>query len=166
MQSVTRSGKLKWLIRLHPQHQNLRKVVLENLGAPGLQDYDLDQASQLPLPLLLASIDVHVTGNSSVVLEALQAGKPSVVIDHYGVEYYADLIAAGKVATAFDPEQLQQALHSAISQAPAFSRTEETTSLMEFLDSDVKPGIRYPQPAQPTMRSTESVLEPTTKKHQ
>ena len=67
---------------------------------------------------------MHVTGNSSVVLDALQAGKPSIVIDHYGVEYYADLIAAGKVSDASDPVQLRQALQSAISRAPAPPRRQ------------------------------------------
>lgn len=135
------SAELKWLIRLHPQYPNLRKVVREKLGTGSTIDYDLDQASLLPLPLLLANIAVHVTGNSSVVLEALQAGKPSIVIDHYGREYYADLIAAGNVTAAADPQQLIRALRSAISSTTALPPAGQSTSIREFFDSDVRPGI-------------------------
>jgi hypothetical protein len=135
------SAELKWLIRLHPLHSNLLKVVRENLETRKVKDYDMDQASRLPLPFLLPNIAVHVTGNSSVVLEALYAGKPSIVIDHYGLEYYADLIAAGNVSAAFDPRQLAQALHSAVSRAPAPYTAGQTSSFLQFLDSNVRPGI-------------------------
>jgi len=136
------SAELKWLIRLHPMYPNLRKVVRENLQARNVKDYDMDQASHLPLPFLLPNIAVHVTGSSSVVLEALYSGKPSIVIDHYGLEYYADLIAAGNVSAAFDPWQLGQALYSAISRAPALRPTGQTSSFLQFLDSDVQPRIK------------------------
>jgi hypothetical protein len=135
------STELKWLIRLHPQYPNLRRVVHEKLGTGSTIDYDLDQASLLPLPLLLANIAVHVTGNSSVVLEALQAGKPSIVIDHYGKEYYADLIASGTVTTASDPRQLKLALRSALSSTSATPPAGAANSLWEFLGSDPRPGI-------------------------
>ena len=135
------SAELKWLIRLHPQYPNLREIVHARLGTDGTIDYDIDKASQLPLPLLLTNIAVHVTGNSSVVLEALQAGKPSIVIDHYGREYYADLIASGKARAASDPRQLSLALKDALSSTSATPPAGTSNSFREFLGSNPRPGI-------------------------
>ncbi len=136
------SPHFKWLIRLHPQYQKLRQVVLENLAIRDVADYELEQASLLPLPFLLPNITVHVTGNSSVVLAALQAGKPSIVIDHYGQEYYSDLIAAGKVAAALNPPQLLQALRDAIARAPGITSHLPSSSLADFLQAAAKPPRR------------------------
>jgi hypothetical protein len=127
------STHFKWLIRLHPQYQSLGQVVRENLTVRGAADYELEQASLLPLPFLLSNIAVHVTGNSSVVLEALQAGKPSIVIDHYGQEYYADLIAAAKVTVALNPPQLFLAMQEAIARAPGIASQVPSGSLANFL---------------------------------
>jgi glycosyltransferase involved in cell wall biosynthesis len=91
---------------------------------------------------LLSEIAVHVTGNSSVVLEALQAGKPSIVIDHYGQEYYKELIAAGNVTPALEPGQLRLALQRAISREPAATSCPKSTTFLDFLAFDRKPRVR------------------------
>jgi hypothetical protein len=130
------SSDLKWLIRLHPHHQYLREVVCEKLAAWELPDVDVDLASAMPLPVLLKRISVHVTGNSSVVLDAFHSGKPSIVIDHYGLEYYDELIESGVVFPAFTPQQLKQALHNILSRPPEIGTVDPNSSFLEFLDSE------------------------------
>lgn len=79
-----------WLIRLHPQYQQHKEYIRSFLF--NCENYNIEEASEIPLPLVLHLSILHITGCSSVVLEAASVGMRSAVTDEIGKAYYSDLI--------------------------------------------------------------------------
>jgi len=79
-----------WLIRRHPKLKcNFGSVAgRENV----LVGDDVDKAMLVDL---IDICDAHVTGSSSVVIEAAALGKPSLVVDPDGVANFEDLFSSG-----------------------------------------------------------------------
>jgi hypothetical protein len=98
-------GRFTFWVRLHPSMLERRQEVralLENSGV-----YELDEPTDLPLPLLLSRSAVHVTHSSSVAVEAAQLGVRTVVTSQLGTELYARLVEAGWVhEEAGEPAQV------------------------------------------------------------
>lgn len=82
----------KFWVRLHPMMLSLREEVRELLG---LQDIELDEVTDLPLPVILPLCDLHITHSSSVVIEASDFGIPSVITSRYGAEFFPEQLASG-----------------------------------------------------------------------
>lgn len=100
----------RWWIRLHPLMERAR---------PGIEAWCSDQApgraradavTDLPLPLLLEEVDVHLTHNSTVVQEAARLGRPSVVIDSRSLDVYVDELRSGWAVYADAPEAILAAV--------------------------------------------------------
>lgn len=81
-----------WIIRFHPLHRDIQTEIESRLKDMPLTNIDFDIGNTLPLSILLGYIDVHVTGNSSVVDEALSFGKRSIIFDEYACDYYNSYI--------------------------------------------------------------------------
>jgi len=99
-----------WWIRLHPLMDRDRAAIA-TWAAGQAARVRVDEATDLPLPLLLEHADVHVTHNSSVIQEAARAGTPSVVIDSRALDVYTREISSGWAVFADEPA----AIHAAIS---------------------------------------------------
>jgi hypothetical protein len=103
----------RWWIRLHPGMQGYGAAVVRKLNDRKMVNFDVENASSLPLYALLRQMDLHVTYSSSVVLEAAHFGVPSVVCSEVAKELFAEQIASG-AATYFplgafeDIESLQR----------------------------------------------------------
>lgn len=87
------SGLLAFWIRLHPLMLERRAEIRELLKPAG--DFEMDEATDIPLPAVLHFADVHLTHSSSTVIEAAQAGLGSVVTTAYGAELFAPIFASG-----------------------------------------------------------------------
>ena len=77
-----------WWIRLHPRMLEQESQFRALLEKNSIENYCIEEASQMPLPLLLSNLDIHVTFNSSVVVEAEEFNMPSLVIAENGQELF------------------------------------------------------------------------------
>jgi len=77
------SEKIKWHIRMHPvqMRKNYAKIRSDLLSMFGdSEKIDINDATLNPLPMVLSSIDLHITYNSTVVVEAGWMGIPSAIL--------------------------------------------------------------------------------------
>jgi len=101
----------RWWLRLHPLMDRARPDAVawsQTLGGRVV----VEQATDLPLPLLLERADVHLTHNSTVVQEAARVGTPSVVIDSRALDVYTDELASGWAVFADEPVTICEAIAS------------------------------------------------------
>ncbi len=78
-----------WWLRVHPRlldridifQQEAKKAEISHL-------VEITDASLLPLPLLLQYTDLHVTQESSSVIEAYLSGVPSIILSREGKVFY------------------------------------------------------------------------------
>jgi len=93
---MIRSSQIYWLIRLHPRQLG-QLVNLKNfLKANDVLDLvDIEDATNLPLPLLLQRCSLHITHFSGSTIEAAMMGRFSVLLSAIGVETFKDIIATG-----------------------------------------------------------------------
>jgi hypothetical protein len=79
------------------------------LRAAGARDFDIDNATDLPLYALLRHVALHVTESSSTVIEAAGFGVPTVLWGRLDAESFASYIASGWVLPA-EPADVPGAL--------------------------------------------------------
>lgn len=87
-----------FLIRLHPlmqsQIEDYRKKIISAL--PNLS-FEMDRASKLPLIVLLKYSDLHITFNSSAVLESAALNVPSYIFDaDLALQYFKEQLQTGR----------------------------------------------------------------------
>jgi hypothetical protein len=99
-----------WWVRLHPSMERERRAIRAWCASQIEARVDVDEATDLPLPLLLRAADVHLTRNSTVVQEATAAGLPSVALDRRALEMYPDDAGTGWMVVAEDPAEALAAL--------------------------------------------------------
>ncbi|MGX5659521.1 hypothetical protein ACWKWV_07335 [Castellaniella ginsengisoli] len=78
--------KIKWHIRMHPvqMRKNYKKIYSDLLLMFGdSKKIDIDDATLNPLPIVLSSMDLHITYHSTVVIEAGWMGIPSAILCPY-----------------------------------------------------------------------------------
>jgi hypothetical protein len=93
-------SRWRWWIRQHPTALEHRTRVNGWLQSEGINRAVVDEATRLPLQALLRRADVHVTHSSATVVEAAQAGVPSVITSEYGRELYPLELASGVASFA------------------------------------------------------------------
>ncbi len=101
-----------WWIRVHPCRQRHRGPLCDLLASHGITNFDLDNATDLPLYALLRMVDVHLTEYSSSVIEAAAFGVPSVITREAGFEAFPAQVASGWAVAAFRPKDAVRALRA------------------------------------------------------
>ncbi len=99
-----------WWVRMHPAMQADQIKIINDLRNMNVSNYNLEDASALPLYGLLPQMDVHVTEWSTTVIEAAQFGVLSVITHNNGCEYYSEHIASGVAVKAFTKDDLIRAI--------------------------------------------------------
>ncbi len=95
-----------WYIRLHPVQMQNKDRILGWFKEKGLFDIvNINEAGSLPLPVLLAQTDIHLTKFSSSFIEALQFGVPTIFTDVRGTDYFAAYIKNGEAFSLDEYEQ-------------------------------------------------------------
>ncbi|QEC52110.1 hypothetical protein EDD80_11740 [Anseongella ginsenosidimutans] len=99
-----------WWLRFHPRHaetekEEIRKL-LENNGL--IHEVNMRESNELPLPVILNNTAVHLSRFSGSVIEGVQMGVPTIVIDQTGAETFWELVEADAVKTCINanPEEL------------------------------------------------------------
>lgn len=131
------SEAFHWWLRLHPMALDDVGVVESYLREAGLTNYNINDATRLPLYAVIEACDAHMTHSSSTVIEAAMFGLPSIVWSDYGAAYFDAQIsgktvvqvANGAEAAAKLPQLLSEARCAPITGAEAM-----LAGLIGFLD--------------------------------
>lgn len=99
-------NEFDWLIRLHPRIDSIQieklKGQLISLGIYNEQLWQL--ANESPLPLLLKSVDLHISKFSGCISEAADLGTFSIILEKNGEITYKHLIEQGIATGGIDSE--------------------------------------------------------------
>jgi len=87
-------------IRLHPTVLNKKRFVQSQINQHNLKNWDINDATNYPLYALLRHMDLHITTNSSVVIEAEAFGVPSICLDVNCNTMFSDQIKRGVAIVA------------------------------------------------------------------
>ncbi|MEM7062779.1 MAG: hypothetical protein AAF572_06415 [Cyanobacteria bacterium P01_B01_bin.77] len=127
----------KWWMRLHPAMLSQEKFIEQILHQNTIDNVNLQSASELPLPALLAHMDVHVTQLSSVVLEAEFFNVPSVITDSRAVQLFPEQIESNMALLATNSQELIETI------SQQFSRSKKNlTSLYKDKESSIEKAKR------------------------
>ncbi|NLH15244.1 MAG: tetratricopeptide repeat protein [Phycisphaerae bacterium] len=87
-----------WLLRCHPRYKHDKGGFIDILSRSGISNYEIDKTTSHPLFMLLQRSHCHLTSCSSICLEAMLFGVPSLVYSPAGFEYFRDYIDQGYLA--------------------------------------------------------------------
>lgn len=110
--TMSRSKNCFWWIRLHPatvQDFDSIRLILERTGV----EFNITDATELPLYSVLEVADLHVTHSSSVTIEAAEFGVKTIITSAYGADYFSHLIEDGSAEYKGDIESLISAINAA-----------------------------------------------------
>ena len=102
-----------YLIRFHPSttiHE--RRIVERELKKLGTNNYEIDNASHLPLYSVLRNVRFNITQRSSTVIEATKYGVISIITDKIGMAYYQEFITANKAYYCGPDEDIMTLLNN------------------------------------------------------
>jgi hypothetical protein len=78
-----------WWLRVHPRLLDKMEIFQQEIKEVGIQHLvEITNASTLPLPLLLRYTDLHITQESSSVIEAYLCNVPSIILSEDGSVFY------------------------------------------------------------------------------
>lgn len=102
------TSKYIWYIRLHPNMLN-DKQFIKKVGKffNKFDNLEWEQASQLPLPLVLSIINIHITSYSAVTIEASWLGIRTALLFHEKEslhEYFHEQIESGYAELVYPTE--------------------------------------------------------------
>jgi hypothetical protein len=130
-----------WLIRLHPGMIQERRNVQKLMAECSHKRYNIDDATDLPLPSILKKVDVHVTFYSSTIIEANRYGIPSIVLSDKGEELYIEQFKSGWAETAYDETSLRLIIEQRCKQKRIFdnfdSKLNDTKEKIQWLMKDL-----------------------------
>lgn len=96
-----------WWIRLHPSMANQKKQIENILNSFQIRFYNIREATDFPLYSILRNTNVHITVQSSTVIEATYFNVPSIVTSEYGKDIYAEYINNSKAVFASRSEDIK-----------------------------------------------------------
>ncbi len=103
---VQSSSKFSWFLRLHPRQKERKQELEEKLAAYNISQFvNIQEATELPLPILLKHSCVHITKFSGATIEAASLGTPTILMDEIGTSTFADLIDKGLAFLCIEKEQ-------------------------------------------------------------
>ncbi len=107
-----------WWIRCHPTKPEQITELVAVLKEFGIDSVvNVDQATELPLPEILAQTDLHISQFSGSILEASFADVPSVIISDIGADSFSELLDSGRAITYLgdDAEGFSESIKKALS---------------------------------------------------
>ncbi|MDB4265245.1 hypothetical protein N9891_00695 [bacterium] len=91
------SGELKWLVRAHPRLAEQQAECARQIGEDVISVDDVRASSTAPLGNLIAEADIHLTWESTVIVEAADQGVPSIAIESDALEIFPAVAASGLI---------------------------------------------------------------------
>lgn len=136
LQTWQQSKEIHWWLRLHPVAYNDGAVLRQLLEENGVQYFDIDIATTLPLPVLLSHADIHATHSSSAVIEATKLGIGSIIWSRYGAELFDNILQEHSARLALDAETFRLAIDELVTTSPI--NTANTDDLEQTLRTIIK----------------------------
>lgn len=100
-----------WLVRLHPRQRHPLEKIKGYLKQFSINNFEIEQSSNIPLYALLKHSHKHITCWSSVCYEALLFKVPTIIIHSNGLQLYERYINEGKFSYAKTTSQLLKQLN-------------------------------------------------------
>ncbi|HNX82010.1 MAG TPA: hypothetical protein PKL77_07690 [Candidatus Omnitrophota bacterium] len=141
------SDSLFWWVRMHPSQLEQKGVIKKLLQDRKVANFDIDLASDLPMPALLRHTDVHVTATSSSIKEAALFSVPSVFTHPDAFEHHQQEVSSGMALNACTFEALITAIQTQLTKkhdlhAQNRSFEDNQAILKRFWDTlDLKPKV-------------------------
>lgn len=110
---VNQMDEYTWLIRLHPVVDEDERTFLKKLEKKG--NIIWRGVESFPLDVLLLNVDLHITMNSSVVIEGEEMSCPSIVMDTLACQMFAPQIKRGIARYADNSADLSAAIYDILS---------------------------------------------------
>jgi len=107
-----------WWLRVHPLRRHTIQEIQNLLRRSGVENYEIDLSTSMPLFALLDACDHHVTYFSSVAAEAMAFGKSTTLLTDVGRKIFAPYIKAGKFHIANTSQELISHVSEALQAGP------------------------------------------------
>ncbi len=83
---------IEWWFRVHPTRKNGLGKIREQLIQNNINHFNLEEANDAVLPVILSWSSLHISRYSGSIIEADLLNIPSIIIDPVGAENYQNLI--------------------------------------------------------------------------
>lgn len=103
-------GEFFWWIRLHPGQLDLLKHYAVLARSCGLENFNIVDATELPLHAVLHAVDLQVTPGSTTILEGASFGLRTIITSSYGADAFKDTLASGVSVAALTEDDLVAAI--------------------------------------------------------
>lgn len=106
--------EVNWWMRLHPrqigsqEHSDLQQLYKNS------KNIFVVEATNEPLPAIMINIDLHLTGFSSCIYEAMLFKVPTILINPMGKDYYSEAIRSGQAELCLNPVGLKAIIDRSI----------------------------------------------------
>ena len=124
--------EFNWLIRLHPGMLKKKAKILEAIKKHKIVNFELEESSDLPLYSILRNIDLHITVQSTCVIEAAEFGVKSIITSEYGRNLYLSSISNGDAVYLNNTSEIISYLSShsknSVSSTPRIQSTDNIIS--------------------------------------
>ncbi|NKB44866.1 MAG: hypothetical protein GKS03_11375 [Alphaproteobacteria bacterium] len=107
-----------WWIRMHPLRRHTIKEVDAHLKKLGVQNFEIEDTTSMPLFWLLRHSDHHITSFSSVAIEALAFGLRTTLFSKAGRDAFLDYVNDGHAVLAEDADSLLHSIAEALDMPP------------------------------------------------
>lgn len=107
-----------WWLRLHPLRRHTVDELSDLLTKRGIDNFELQDSTDLPLFTLLKHCNHHVTAFSSVALEALAFGRRTTLTTEAGRQIFSNYVDSGSFNIAETTDTLLEAIQIAIDAPP------------------------------------------------
>jgi len=130
IKGVNNSGlKSYFWVRLHPvtidQKPEVRRILNEN----GINNFELDNATGLPLYAILRHIDIHITEYSSVVIEAESFHVPSIVVGELGTASFPAQVSSGWAMPAYTIDEITSGIQLQLERRPLLKEKKRNSGV-------------------------------------
>lgn len=108
----------RWWLRLHPLRRHTAPEITSLLDQHGISNYNVADATDLPLFSLLKTCDHHVTAFSSVAMEALAFGLRTTLFTETGHQIFLGYVNARTFSVAYTSDALVSAIKRDLASPP------------------------------------------------
>lgn len=129
-----------WLIRMHPNQLDKKESFIKYMKDQNLKiSYNIELATQIPLPIILSNINLHTTLTSSVTLEAANYGIPTVLTDfNASTIYQKELENNIAIYTGNNPSNILNGIKTQLNNKTKQTNNFSTVSYQETAEKLLK----------------------------
>lgn len=128
--------EFRWLLRLHPIWEKDRSRILSILEGAEVSNWEMDEATRLPLFSLMQRAHAHVTCSSSTCYEALAFDLPTAIVHPRGVILHREYLESGVFQHADDAKILLEWLKN-----PTRKKQQEKNIVMNLAPKEASKRI-------------------------